>query len=171
MAEDFDKTLADAMASDTPKQGTSKATLRTPPLVAAKAEPEVAVSAPPRETEVEMGLRLKGEILMDLLQQQASGKNALKDVEKTARPQRPDIDEPDVIFTVDLPPQANNIRLDGKEYYNGHRYPVPPLQAKSMLDIQARAWLHYRQVRGDKEYAAGFQTSAPHQAISAGGIA
>lgn len=148
--EDLEKQLAAAMAAEA-APSTSKATLRGA-LVADKVHPK------PAESQYELEMRLRGEILLDLLAKQAAGKDALKDVRKIERPERPDIDEPNVSFKVSLPPQAQNIRLDGMEYYDGFTYDVPPLQAKSMLDIQAQSWKHYRQVRGDNAFADGFRT-------------
>lgn len=168
MSNDHDDDIAKAMAAgeDAPKPAAStpKASLRTPPLVAEK---EAPITAKPRESEAEMELRLKGKILMDLIQAQATSKSALKDVEKKEKALRGDEDEEPMRFTVNLPPQAQNIRVDGMEYYHGHTYLIAPLQWKSMQDIMARSWLHYRQVRGDAEYAAGFKTG--EQAISAAG--
>lgn len=45
-------------------------------------------------------------------------------------------------FTVDLPEYAPMIKINNVGFYHGCTYEVPYSQARSMADMQARAWEH-----------------------------
>lgn len=55
-----------------------------------------------------------------------------------------------VSVTVELPPQAGDIRIDGRVFQHNGKYNVTAAQAESLNDIMYRAWSHYREVRGEK---------------------
>lgn len=158
MSEDLDKELNDALNAAAPKS-TAKQTLRTPPVVAEK-----VVSEAPRESEAEMYLRIKGEVLADLIREQKKGHNVLAEVEAKEKAAEEMVD-----FHVNLPVQAANIRIDGREYYHGHTYKIRVSQVSTFLDIQALAWRHDETVQGQRRHAAGARTG--NMAINANGQA
>lgn len=155
MSDDLEKHLAGAMGDEAPApKSTPKKALNTPPIVA---EPEpVRRAETPRETELEMKLRLKGEILAELIAQQTAGKDVLKEVKRDLHVELPEEDMLD--FTVNLPVQAANIRIDGREYHHGFTYKIRRSQLTTFREIQHRAWLHDMQVQGQRPHAAGMST-------------
>lgn len=106
-------------------KSTSKRALRGPDKPAAPVD---------GESIEEMKLRIRSEVLAELLAEQK---------DKKAEPAKEYVD-----FRVDLPIQSNCIRVDGREYYHGMTYKIEVRQAKSMAEIQARAWAHENEVRG-----------------------
>lgn len=48
-------------------------------------------------------------------------------------------------FTVDLPEYTPMLKLNNIGFYHGCTYEVPYSQARSMADLQARAWDHERE--------------------------
>jgi hypothetical protein len=52
--------------------------------------------------------------------------------------------------TVDLPPHAPDVRIDGRVFHPGMVYKVTKEQATTMKDIMARAWAHEQEVRGQR---------------------
>ncbi len=157
--KDLDNSLEAAMGNvppqEQPAESTSKQTLRTPPVVAAK-----VISEPKPESFEEMKLRAKLEALQELLAEQMATKKAGKAIQAEAAEKA----EPEelVEFTVNLPVQAQNIRLDGREYYHGHTYKIRESQIDTFRDIQSMAWKHDDQVRGYRPHAAGAITSGVH---------
>ena len=160
MNDDLDKHLADAMGAGTPEADkgaerparASKQALRTPALVA-----EPVISEPVPETFEEMKLRAKLEALQELLAEQHKVTKAVKqDTVRAAMEAEP---EEKVDFTVNLPVQATNIRVDGREYYHGHTYKIRKSQQDTFRDIQAMAWRHDDQVRGYRPHADGYRTN------------
>lgn len=55
-----------------------------------------------------------------------------------------------VEILIDLPPQAADIRVDGRVFQHNGRYKVREDQAISLQEIMYRAWSHYREVKGEK---------------------
>lgn len=168
--DDLDKKLGDAMGDIGPQEqpaepppSTSKRTLKGP-MVAAP-----VISEPVRESFEEMKLRAKLEVLEDLLREErAARRNVKLDTLKADETKEP---EETVTFTVNLPVQATNLRVDGREYYHGHTYQIRQSQLASFLDMQFMAWKHDEQVRGYRPVAPGFSTgdmsiNANGQAIS-----
>lgn len=166
--DDLNKSLANAMG-DLPEQeqpaSTSKRTLKGP-MVEKKQADATPISEPVRESFEEMKLRAKLEALQELLAEERAIKRTVKTEALKAEEAEP---EEKVKFTVNLPVQANNIRLDGREYYHGHTYDVPKRQAISMRDIQFMAWKHDEQVRGYRGHPDGVRTGG--MAINADGQA
>lgn len=135
-------------------QSKAKANLRTPPLVAEK------VSEPVRESEAELRMRIKLEVLQELLAEQVKVKREGKAIHAAAVEEA----EPEelVNFTVNLPVQATNIRIDGREYYHGHTYKIRVSQLDTFRDIQSLAWRHDDQVRGYRPHPGGARTNGVH---------
>lgn len=52
--------------------------------------------------------------------------------------------------TIDLPPHAPDIRIDGRIYQPGMTYEVKSEQAATLRDIMYRAWAHEQEVRGQR---------------------
>lgn len=130
----------------------SKASLRTPPVVAPK-----TISEPVPESFEEMKLRAKLEAYKELLAEQMAVKKEGKAIAQKLIDDAPP--EELIEFTVNLPVQASNIRLDGREYYHGHTYKIRESQLTTFRDIQSQAWRHDDQVRGYRPHAAGVSTS------------
>lgn len=51
-------------------------------------------------------------------------------------------------FVVDLPEYTYHMTIDGQMFYHGVQYRLPFSKARSMADIQARAWEHQREIDG-----------------------
>lgn len=148
MSDDLEKELNDAINAQAKPASTSKQTLRAPPLVAEK-----TITEAPRESEAEMYLRVKGEVLADLIKQQKSGHDVLAEVTAKVK-----VAEEMVDFHVNLPMQATNIRVDGREYYHGHTYKIRLSQKDSFNEIQALAWRHDETVQGHRQHPDGYRT-------------
>ncbi len=61
--------------------------------------------------------------------------------------------EPEVEYmqvTIDVPPHAPDIRVDGRIYQPGMTYKVTVDQARTLKDIMFRAWAHEQEVRGQR---------------------
>jgi hypothetical protein len=169
MSEEIDKHLAAAMGEGTPTPGapteaafdapepksTSKRALKGP-MVA----DTVKTAPPPEVSREELKLQLKLEILQELLAEKHAADGKVRVDKKVQREAAPP--EETVKFRVNLPPQAANIRVDGREYYHGFTYDIPLQQALSMQDIQAQAWRHDEQVQGTRPHAAGARTGGIH---------
>lgn len=52
---------------------------------------------------------------------------------------------------INLPPQAGDIRMDGRVFSHGGAYKIREDQMPTINEIQFRAWSHYREVKGEKE--------------------
>lgn len=59
-------------------------------------------------------------------------------------------DDEEMKFKCDLPEHADSIMINGVRYYHGFTYPVPRHVFVSLQDIQARAWDHDADIRGEK---------------------
>ena len=158
--DDLDKQLSDAMGDSEPEKtepkvvepaSTSKRTLKG--AMVAKAE----VSEPKEMSREELKLTLKLEILQELLADQMATGKALKKADAKVAVDLPP--EEEVMFRVNLPAQAQNLRINGNEYYHGHTYKVKKSMADGMRDVQFRAWQHDEQVRGYRPFADGYRTS------------
>lgn len=171
MSNDIDKHLADAMGDggddgkkEEPKASTSKATLRTPAIVAKPAEESVA--PPPQLAYELLKLEAKNAALMELLAEERALRLAGSAIDKKLGRHAAVVEdaEPEetVRFKVNLPAQADKIRIDGREYYHGFTYDIPMRQALSMRDIQAQSWRHDDQVRGFTPHSRGSSTSGIH---------
>jgi hypothetical protein len=57
-------------------------------------------------------------------------------------------------FTVDLPEYAPMIKINNVGFYHGCTYEIPYSQARSMADIQARAWEHEREWKDGRHRSA-----------------
>lgn len=66
-------------------------------------------------------------------------------------------------FVVDLPEYTYHITINGTMYYHGVQYRIPHSQARSMADIQARAWEHQREIDGRRRM--GDQNRRPENPI------
>lgn len=164
MSNDIDKHLSAAMGDDGDGKkaevtSTPKATLRTPPLVAAKA-PDVVIAPEPTLSYEMLKLMAKNDALQELLAEERAlarigkglAKKDAKAVDEDAEP------EEMVNFRVHLPSQADKISIDSREYYHGFTYSVGKRQADSMRDIQAQSWRHDDQVRGFRPHSRGSST-------------
>lgn len=75
----------------------------------------------------------------------------LDPIPRKRRQAEPDIQAPVITeIRVDLPPQAGDMRIDGRVFQHGGTYRVTEAQAATMREIMFRAWSHYREVRGEK---------------------
>jgi hypothetical protein len=148
----------DAEPLPTPEapKSTSKRTLKGPMV----AEP--AVQPEPQLSLAEMRMQMKIEILEEMLREERALKKTVMTHAVTAQ-----VDEEKVNFTVNLPPQAADIRIDGRVYHHGMTYAVGARQAESMRDIQFLAWKHDEQVQGYRPHASGHRTS--HMSINKDG--
>ena len=141
-----------AVAAPVRRKSTSKKTLATPPLVAGP-----AASEPVQVSYEELKLLAKIEALQELLREGVTLNKAVRaDIVKAKIDAPP---EERVPFTVNLPVQASNIRLDGLEYYHGHTYNIRASQLSTFRDIQQNAWRHDDQVRGYRTHPDGFVTA------------
>lgn len=120
-----------AETAKTEVKSTSKQTLRGPLTT------KIEAKAVDGESVEEMKLRIRSEVLAELLAEQKGKKDA---------PAKEYVD-----FRVDLPIQASSIRIDGREFFHGLTYKVDANQAKSMAEIQGRAWAHENEVRGARK--------------------
>jgi hypothetical protein len=169
MSEEIDKHLASAMGQDEPAPdttnllndqvpapvtSTSKRTLKGP--VAER----VVIAPPPQPSFAELKMQAKIEVLQEMLAEQKVAEGKVKADKRVAV----EAAEPEemVQFKVNLPPQAADISVDGREYYHGFTYKLPLRQAIAMQDIQAQAWRHDEQVQGTRKHAAGYRTSGIH---------
>jgi hypothetical protein len=166
--DDLEKQLGQAMdgeptpgapvdaAFEEPTPSTSKKTLKG----AMVAKPVERIAKPVERSAEEAYLQGKLDALTELMAAERGVKvkvaNAKAAVEADETP------EETVKFRVNLPPEAANLRIDGREYYHGFTYEIPYRQAKSMQDNQARAWQHHEQVAGHRQHAAGVSTSGIH---------
>jgi hypothetical protein len=57
-------------------------------------------------------------------------------------------------FTVDLPEYAPMLKINNVGFYHGCTYEIPYSQARSMADIQARAWEHEREWKDGRHRSA-----------------
>lgn len=179
--DDLEKSLNDAMG-DIPEQeqpadaekavlapkSTSKRTLKGPMVLRDQhGDPVEKLSEPVPMSFEEMKLRAKLEVLEELLRDERAAKKVVAADTFKAKIER----EPEelVAFRVNLPPQAKNIRIDGREYYHGHTYQIEKSQAISMRDAQFMAWKHDEQVQGRRAYDPGYSTS--DMSINADGTA
>ena len=64
-------------------------------------------------------------------------------------------------FVVDLPEYAPMIKINNVGFYHGCVYEVPYSVARSMADMQARAWEHEREWRDGKHHRTSDATRRP----------
>jgi hypothetical protein len=69
-------------------------------------------------------------------------------------------------FTVDLPEYAPMIKINNVGFYHGCTYEIPYSQARSMADIQARAWEHEREWKDGRHRSADALRRPQHLQIS-----
>lgn len=69
-------------------------------------------------------------------------------------------------FHIDLPEYTPLIKINNVGYYHGCTYEVPYSQARSLADIQARAWEHEREWREGRHRAGDALRRPKHVHIS-----
>jgi hypothetical protein len=69
-------------------------------------------------------------------------------------------------FVVDLPEYAPMIKINNVGYYHGCVYEVPYSTARSMADMQARAWEHEREWRDGKHRVSDATRRPQHLNLS-----
>jgi len=73
-------------------------------------------------------------------------------------------------FTVDLPEYTPMIKINNVGFYHGCTYEVPYSQARSMADIQARAWEHEREWKDGRHRTADAARRPQHVHVSPHGV-
>jgi hypothetical protein len=88
-------------------------------------------------------------------------KAAVREEERTYEPSEQLED-----FAVDLPEYAQMIKINNVGYYHGCVYEVPYSVARSMADMQARAWEHEREWREGKHRVSDATRRSQHVNLS-----
>jgi hypothetical protein len=71
------------------------------------------------------------------------------------------LEEEQIALLIDLPGNADHIRIDGNRFYHGHTYTIPYSVAETLNHMMDRGWRHEEEVGGanSNEYRKKLKTT------------